>query len=453
MIDKVYLALSEPCGHRGCLTPWMVCLPLLVLMVPAADLWAGPPMPGEEPTGLFHTITHLHPAAYVLLFLVFVLSVINLVFQFGVSNFMRPVASLFSFVRRDFEVAGTLPVLRGLKRSRIGSSVQKCDPQAGSTRVDSDGAAISMGIPVKPVRQTSAPVVPTPLEGVNHALPKFTEPWSHQSGTPRVRGPQPDQRASEFRFSSAVDVPTPEEVERRERTQLVVTGSVLGPDGKGIPSVIVYLTDDEGNRVGQSCRTMPETGEFKVLTGEPGTYRISGYKRGFVLEGSEAPRIPIESGRIEGFNFRMIPEGCGISGRVVRDESGEGLPKHDVTCVCAVLNYTRSVQTAADGQFRMNGIPVNSECFLEVRGEDGGLLAATDTFQTVQKKEMYIEIKIANPEPESREEPDAFPGTDPAGTDATEDESVLASGRDDSTDRTQDPESLPPRGSGAPTPA
>ncbi len=74
----------------------------------------------------------------------------------------------------------------------------------------------------------------------------------------------------EFKFASAVDVPTAEELMRREKEQMVVSGAVTDASGKGMGSVIVYLTDLEGNRVGQSCRSAPETGEFKVLINEPG---------------------------------------------------------------------------------------------------------------------------------------------------------------------------------------
>ena len=71
-------------------------------------------------------------------------------------------------------------------------------------------------------------------------------------------------------------------------------------------SVIVYLTDEEGNRVGQSCRSMPDTGEFKVQVNHPGRYQLHGYKRGFVMGEGEPVLLPIESGKIEGFNLHMI---------------------------------------------------------------------------------------------------------------------------------------------------
>jgi len=210
----------------------------------------------------------------------------------------------------------------------------------------------------------------------------------------------------EFKFSSAVDVPSREEVERREKTQLVVSGAVHGPDGKGMSSVIVYLTDTTGNRVGQSCRSMPETGEFKVLIGEPGQYVLRGYKRGFVMEVSEPVLLPIESGKIEGYNFRMIPEGCLVSGKLVASDTGEELAGYEVTCACATSESVRTAITDSTGQFRIQGVPAKLECYLEISDHDGNLLMRSSPFQTVQKKEHYVEIRI----PRTQEASDSASG-------------------------------------------
>ncbi len=425
-----------------------------------ADLMAQQRIPGEGQTGLIYTVTHLHPAAYVILFLVFLLSAANLVVQFGLARLVRPVTSLVSIFRRDSDVSKIPPVLKGLQRSRIGTARPETDGRArrsSANFVPRDEAVIAVQKPVKSVQKSPATVMPTPLEGVNHALPKLTDPSSRQSGAPRVSGSHPDRKvpSSEFRFSSAVDVPTPEEVERREKTQLTVTGSVLGPDGKGISSVIVFLTDEEGNRVGQSCRTMPETGEFKVLINEPGKYRLNGYKRGFLMDLSEPPQIPIESGKIEGFNIRMMPEGCFVSGRVVRGDAGAGIPGYEVSCVCRAHNYSRSAGTGSDGHFRISGVPVNSECFLEVRGGKGDLLTTTDTFQTVQKKEMYSEIRIADPTPESPEELPVSEMPDRETTDSTDtmtepEQQPASNASTDQADQPENSELLSPKDSTAP---
>ncbi len=40
---------------------------------------------------------------------------------------------------------------------------------------------------------------------------------------------------------------------------------------------------------------------------------------------------------------------------------------------------------------------VNSKCYLEVRGVDGSLLTTTGPFETIQRKEVYREVKISSP--------------------------------------------------------
>ncbi|MFH1113257.1 MAG: carboxypeptidase-like regulatory domain-containing protein [Pseudomonadota bacterium] len=422
-------------------------LMLWAAAAPAADLLAQQRIPGEVPTGLFHTVTHLHPAAYIILLFVFLLSAVNLVFQFGLSRLIRPFLSLVSIFRRESDMSVVPPVLKGLKRSRIGNARPESETRtrrSSGNFMPRDEAVIAVRRPAKPVQTSSATVIPTPLEGVNHPLPALTEPSSREPGTPRVAVSHSDRKmpSSEFKFSSAVDVPTPEEIERREKTQLMVSGSVLGPDGKGVPSVIVFLTDEEGNRVGQSFRSMPETGEFKVLINEPGKYRLNGYKRGFVMDLSDPPKIPIESGKIEGFNIRMIPEGCVVSGRVIREDGGTGISGREVTCICRANNYSRSAETDSDGHFRISGVPVNSECFLEVKDREGDLPTATDTFQTVQKKELYSEIRIAAPRPES-----------PAGLQVSEDPGQETPGATDAMNVPGEPADsglLSPTGSTAP---
>jgi len=219
-----------------------------------------------------------------------------------------------------------------------------------------------------------------------------------QSVTPRITHGKTEKKAAPqaFKFASAVDLPSAEEIERREKNQLVVTGAVLGPDGKGIASVIVHLIDRKGNRIGQSCRSMADTGEFKVLSNESGKYVLSGYKRGYVMESSEPLALPIESGRIEGYNLRMIPEGCVVHGKVLT-ESGVPGPE-DLTVKCLSKSepgFARSARTDSKGVFRIYGVPVNSKCFVEVHATDGNLLARSVHFETVQKKEIYQEVKIS----------------------------------------------------------
>jgi len=255
-------------------------------------------------------------------------------------------------------------------------------------------------IAVRRVPRTSAEgtysELPTPLEGVNHPLPEFDSQEAFERGEPRLAGSKREKRAStsQFKFSSTVDVPSQEEIERREKEQLLVSGSVRGIDGKGMASVIVFLTDEEGNRVGQSCRSLPETGEFRVLANEPGKYALNGYKRGFVMEKSEPMVLPIESGKIDGYNFKMIPEGCLVQGRVVFEAGGATFNGLHVKCICGNENVSRYTETGASGQFRITGVPYNSTCFIEVTDESRSLLFRSETFDTSQKKELYKEIKI-----------------------------------------------------------
>lgn len=457
MIDLNHIRLLRRAGRVEICWCRITSFLLWVLLVLPTDLLAGQTIPGEGQAGLFFTVTHLHPAAYFVLFLVFLLSVANLVFQYGISRLTRPVSFLFSFLRGTSDAYEGPPVLKGLHRSRIRTSVPETGGYTGrasGSLATRDEAVISVRKVTKTVQTPSVTVTPTPLEGVNHALPDLTDLPSRQAGSPRVKGPHPDRKtsATEFKFSSAVDVPTPEEVERRERTHLVISGSVLGPDGKGIPSVIVYLTDEEGNRVGQSCRSMPDTGEFKVLINEPGKYRLYGYKRGYVMEEGAPPPLPIESGKIEGFNFRMIPEGCVVFGRVVREDTGKGLPEHEVSCVCRADNYSRSCRTNIEGEFRISGVPVNSECFLEVRGEGGVLRTTTDTFQTVQKRELYSEIRVAYPAAGSSEDLQVTPEIDEVIEDATGTGNMLDSELQPASDTTAgQPENSEILSSGAPS--
>lgn len=356
------------------------------------------PIPGEDRVGFFFTLTHLHPAAYGLLFIIFLLSMANLLFQYGAEFFLKPIDFLLSLIGKPSHGAPARPVLKGLKLSSLNGSDQtrqRMRPSSG--RRPSDGSEV-----VAQVRKTtsSGPRTkpPTPLDGVNHRLPQFPSRTSPAAGAPRVSHARPETKAPmEFKFSSAVDVPSREEIERREKTQLVVSGTVLGPDGKGMSSVIVYLTDTTGNRVGQSCRSMPDTGEFKVLIGEPGQYVLRGYKRGFVMERAEPVRLPIESGKIEGYNFRMIPEGCLVSGKLVASHIGEELAGYEVKCACKTSESARTAITDSTGQFRIQGVPAKMECCLEISDQDGNLLMRSSPFQTVQKKEHYVEIRLPKP--------------------------------------------------------
>ncbi len=57
-------------------------------------------MPGETSPGTLYTITHLHPAAYIILFLIFALSLANLVFQGFVSLSSWPLSPIMAILQQ-----------------------------------------------------------------------------------------------------------------------------------------------------------------------------------------------------------------------------------------------------------------------------------------------------------------------------------------------------------------
>lgn len=360
------------------------------VMVFSAELCrAASSMPGETSPGTFYTITHLHPVAYVILFLIFLLSLANLVSQGFISFSSWPLSPIVGILQQIWSISGKkMPAKKPRRAEAPDSGIvnRQLDDSVMAVRKLGKAPAGEMGVGV-----------PTPLDGINHPMPKFGPRACETTGTPRVMEGSPEKKppGQEFKFASAVDVPSPEEVERREKEQLVVSGVVKGPDGKGIDSVIVYLADSDGNRMGQSCRSMTDTGEFKVLINEPGKYVLSGYKRGYIMENAEPLVLPIESGKIEGLTLRMIPEGCTVQGRVVLEVGSDIVPDFEVKCVCGEGTFSRSGKTDATGEFRIPGVLINSKCYLEVRGVDGSLLTTTDPFETVQRKEVYREVTIS----------------------------------------------------------
>lgn len=375
---------------------------------------AAPSIPGENNVGVFHTVTHLHPAAYFILFLIFVLSMVNLVLQGWISAGTWPISLVLDLVQRSISTNPEATGIKGLRRAGPRNAL-KARPHTGHSTED---GIVSVRRILNAKDNASIVRTPTPLEGVNHPVPNFASTLGSQTGAPRIlesqrvkKGPTP-----EFRFSSAVDLPSTEEMERREKEQIVVSGAVKDLEGHGIPSVIVYLTDEGGNRVGQSCRTAAETGEFKVLINETGKYVINGYKRGFIMESRDPLTLPIESGKIEGFNFRMIPEGCLVQGRLLSPSGARLIEGHEVRCYCGNGDFVRTGLSDAEGEFRITGVLLNSKCFIEILGKDGALLVRSDPFETVQKKEIYREMVI--PGESAVDDPDSDETSRPDETDS-----------------------------------
>jgi hypothetical protein len=356
-------------------------------------------IPGEGQHGFFYAVTHLHPVVYLVLFLIAVLSAINLVVQGWVPLRVWQFSRIDNFSPKMGKKGSHGSPGQGLERARSGSSGKPTSGKAGRDQPGQRGRDEGI-VGVRRVAKGSDPRtavnIPTPMEGVNHSLPQFAASGEAQTGTPRILERETDQKppSQEFKFSSAVDLLSHEEMERREKEQIVVSGTVKGPDGRGIASVMVYLIDQAGNRVGQSSRSARDTGEFKVLVNEPGRYALTGYKRGFIMESSEPLILPIESGKIEGFNFRMMTEGCLVHGRVLVEGETAGVPDLEVTCICADGAFSRSDHTDPAGEFRISGVPLASKCFIEAYRTDGEVLARSAPFETLHKKEVYRKIAI-----------------------------------------------------------
>ena len=328
-----------------CLLIWLAASGILPALCEAAST-----IPGESRYGAFYKVTHLHPVVYFILFLIAVLSLINLVVQGWLPIRHWPLSHLEIPSPKLGSRGACGAAKQGLKREPSGlptkaklgrASLQPLIREAGF-----DGI-VGVRRVAKGSNRVTVADIPTPMEGINHLLPQFVSAGEAQTGSPRILPREPDQKPpeQEFKFSSTVDILSQEETERRGKEQLVVSGTVKGPDGQGIQAVMVYLTDQAGNRVGQSSRSARDTGEFKVLVNEPGRYTLNGYKRGFIMENNESLVLPIESGKIEGFNFQMIPEGCLVHGRVLVEGEMVDVPDLEVRCVCANGAFTRSDRT------------------------------------------------------------------------------------------------------------
>jgi len=357
-------------------------------------------VPGEDNVGWFHGITHMHPLAYVLCILILALSIVNIWFQsrysiqrIGAVSFWGSLkdifggSSFFSYEKsRGSQNSARKTVRDGKRRRSFRTGIEAVVPSevVGVPRISRSPES----------RELSASI-PTPLDGINHSLPEFSE-IRDAVNEERENDPalKKTSRQVDFRFSSAVDFPTPEEMERRDQQQLTVSGFVKGIDGKALPSVLVYLTDLEGNRQGQSCRTLPDTGEYKVIAGEPGRYLLKAYKRGMIMEERESISLPLESGKLEGVHFRMIPDGCVVKGGVRVRGTDRPVPNTVVRCLSRLGDYSGDSFTDDDGNFTIVGVPPNCECFVEVIGNSGEKVHVSENFETVQRPVVELTIKI-----------------------------------------------------------
>ncbi len=391
-------------------------LPLAVssiaYLLPGASIAAGQ-IPGEEQIGVFRTITHLHPAAYVILLFVFFLSVLNLIYQGWLSQGAWSLAGALA-LRRSLTGKGLVKRPDAAPSSAVGEKSRvRVGPRTQHDQASEEADA--GGVVGKPRVVTRAGRTrvsqPTPLEGVNHPLPSFSPSEGRspaEETTIETRQGPKTPAPHQFKFTSAVDLLSPEEIEKRDKEKFVVTGTVSGPDGKGIPSVIVYLADEEGKRLGQSYLSTPETGEFKVLTNKPGRYVLHGYKRGYIMDPAKPGVLPMQSGKIEGYSLRMIPEGCIVHGKVTFEEEVVPSSALAVKCVVEGSSFSGFGRVGQSGSFMLHGVPLESRCHLEVRARDGEVLAISDPFETRQERHVTQNVTIkgsGNKPRESQEDP------------------------------------------------
>lgn len=368
------------------------------------DSAAASQIPGESRAGVLYAITHLHPIVYAILFIIVGLSVANLVYQGYLARGRNAVASLLhgdAATRREEDSSEESTVRPDSPQRSVanGASRRIASEESRPAQERVTGAA-------RVVKRAGASTLrqPTPLDGVNHTLPTLA-PRGGNGQAGADRGSEKAAAGPEFRFTSAVEVPPPDEIQRRDREQLVVSGAVRGADGKGLGSVIVYLADEQGNRVGQSCRSLPDTGEFKVQVNSPGKYTLHGYKRGFVAENPEAAVLPLEAGKIEGYSLLMVPQGCTLHGRVVTDPELGSPADLEVRCVREDGSTAGVTSPGSEGSFSIGAIPSDVVCRLEVHNAQGEVLYRSEPVETGTHRELRrdLTIPVAAPHGELRE--------------------------------------------------
>ena len=402
----------------------LACYILICSQCFSADV----PMPGEEKSGFFYTITHFSLFAYGVLFLVFCLSVINLWLQFKLNRGWAWPARLLGHI---YPLGGIIRPIAQASGKRGRHHSRPHDPNACTNGDSLDDGIVAVRTITKDGAQTVL-FPPTPLDGANHNLPRFgsspQEKFPEQNLLETNDTDSPPNK--EFRFSSAVDIPSPEEVERREREGLVVSGTVIGPDGKPVEYAVVYLTDSEGNKIGQSCRSNPESGFFRVLVHDAGSYFLHVYKRGFAMAGNRPLTIPAESGKIDGLVINVVSQGCVIQGRAILEDGVTPLHNIQINCVCKSDGFVEASKTDSSGQFRLFNAPMNSEGYLEAVDLNGNVLARTEPFETVQKRQIYkdVTIPVVQPVPDITSSEVFNPFIEPKDDDGINDDVLAVSG-------------------------
>jgi hypothetical protein len=368
----------------------VIRLILVLSGISCIQCWAASPIPGEIQTGFIYTITHLHPAAYFILFFIFLVSLANLAARGWIPIQFNWSLRVFDFLGKfEKTVLSTVKVQEFKRKKRRAPS---SGPPEGMKFRDVDSSVIGVRKRSNTNLHRRGPVVPTPFEGINHPMPHFVR----NTQRPVVHKPGKSQQTvtGQFKPYPITDPVYQGESEPRVQGQLVVSGTITDSQGSGLGSVIVYLTDEAGNRHGQSCRSRPGSGDFWVFANRPGKYLLHAYKRGYVVQYPEDLTLTIKDGRIDGFNLRMVAEECTVHGRVFNISYGSPASNVEVRCVCKSSSRSSYCRTDESGEYRLMGVPLNSECELEVWGANNTVLARSEFFETAANGEIQRDIII-----------------------------------------------------------
>jgi hypothetical protein len=174
--------------------------------------------------------------------------------------------------------------------------------------------------------------------------------------------------------------PTPGTVVANVYVDTDLTGT-LSPDDDVPEGLTVALVAVEGGAVVQT-EEVDADGTVTFADVMPGAYRVQiggTAPAGSVLSGSEAPRavIPYTGGTVE-VDFRFVYFPGSISGRVYRDDNGDG-------------NYDAGVDTPGDGLWVVLILPLSGgDARIDsVRTDDEGLYA----FPTLAPQEFRLEFQ------------------------------------------------------------
>ncbi len=376
----------------------------LFLVLPSSLVWAGAPLQMDRDMSLFYFITHLHPTIYLILFCVFVLSMVNLFAQshlpIRVGTFLTAKFKINFFGTAGGAQSFTAKTGRNIRPKGFGGSIRGPESYRMSKEPFQDGIVSMRSVPGQS-DEVLPENIPTPLDGEDHPIPEFglsSKPKSIQKPSSSSESERDKILAhKEFKFSSAVDLPSPEEIERREKEKIVVSGRVVDPSGSGLATAVVYLVDKDGNKIGQSCRTNSDDGSYRVQANDAGAHAVNVYRRGYVMNSDGPIKLPAKSGKIKTFDIPMLPEGCLIHGKVMSEADKTPLAGLTVKCSCRSERFTHTTTTNSSGAFQAAGAPLNSECAVQVLSPDGHLLLDSNPFETVQKKQIFLDLKVDFP--------------------------------------------------------